>query len=265
MGQLLEGKICLVTGGGSGIGAATCREMAGAGALAVAVVDTNIEGARRTAETVREAGAEAVPLRCDVTSAAAVERVMSVLEERFGSLDVLHNNAGVLDDAFGSDRRVDLVPEQVWDTVMAINVKGAWLTTKHAVPLLRKSRAGAIVNCGSTSSYLAYPGEAAYCTSKAAILGLTRATALDLAKDRIRCNCYCPSSTATPMLDAHFSPGRHRLALSRGPTRLGRDVDRPRTSSASPTRGTRRGSRRSGAHRRHSIIKCAFNEAGRSR
>jgi NAD(P)-dependent dehydrogenase (short-subunit alcohol dehydrogenase family) len=205
MTRLLEGKICLVTGGGSGIGAATCLEMAAAGAAAVVVVDIDLEGAQRSAAAVREAGAEAVPLRCDVTSAAAVGRVMSVLEERFGSLDVLHNNAGVLDDAFGSDRRVDLVPEEVWDTVMAINVKGTWLTTKHAVPLLRRSAAGAIVNCGSTSGYLAYPGEAAYCTSKAAILGLTRATALDLAADGIRCNCYCPSSTETPMLDAHFA------------------------------------------------------------
>ena len=132
---------------------------------------------------------------------------MEWVGERFGRLDVLHNNAAVVDTQLTEATRIDELDEDVWDRIFAVNVRGSWLCIKHAVPLLRGSDAGAIVNCASVSSFLAFEGESCYCASKGAIPMLTRSAALDLARDGIRCNCYCPATIDTPMVANQFKAG----------------------------------------------------------
>jgi NAD(P)-dependent dehydrogenase (short-subunit alcohol dehydrogenase family) len=202
---LLADKVCVVTGAARGIGRAAALEMARQGAEAVVVCDLNASGAEQAAREVRDLGVESLGLGCDVTRSDEVAETMDIVGARFGRIDVLHNNAGVLEVQMTEDTSVETLPEEVWDKLFAVNVKGTWLCTKHAVPWLRRSLAGAIVNCGSTSSFVAFPTEAAYCTTKAAVVALTRSTALDLAASGIRCNCYCPTSTETDMLGPAFA------------------------------------------------------------
>jgi NAD(P)-dependent dehydrogenase (short-subunit alcohol dehydrogenase family) len=222
---MLQDKICVVTGAGGGIGRACAVEMAAQGAAAVVALDVG-----DTAETVRlveAAGAEALGLHCDVTDSAGVRAAMDAVGERWGRIDVLHNNAGVLELNLTEDTAVDTLPEDAWATVMAVNVTGTWLCTKHATPWLRRSPAAAIVNCASTSAYLAFETETAYCTSKAAILGLTRGTARDLAADGIRCNSYSPTSTRTGMIEKEFAGDPAAAEAMLSSTHLIRRLGRP--------------------------------------
>jgi NAD(P)-dependent dehydrogenase (short-subunit alcohol dehydrogenase family) len=199
----LDGKVCVITGAGSGIGRATAIEMARQGAAAVMVSDVNDAGGQETAGLVEEAGGTAAYLHCDVSDGGQVLALMDGTAERFGRLDVLHNNAGVVDTQLTERTRIEELPEDVWDRIFAINVRGAWLCIKHAVPHLRPAPGAAIVNCASVSSFVAYEGESCYCASKAAIVMLTRSAALDLARDGIRCNCYCPATIDTPLFDTY--------------------------------------------------------------
>ncbi len=196
----LDGKICLVTGAGRGIGQATAVEMTRQGAEAVIVCDVDDAGGLATAELVSEAGGSGVFVRCDVSDAGEVAALMAGVSDRFGRLDVLHNNAAILDTQVTEHTRIDHIPDDAWEQIFAVNVRGSWLCIKHGVPLLEKSAAGAIVNCASVSSFTAFPGESCYCSTKGAILMLTRSTALDLAPLGIRCNCYCPGTIDTPMV-----------------------------------------------------------------
>jgi len=203
----LDGKVCLVTGAGSGIGRATAQEMARQGAEAVIVTDVNDEPGAETVELVRGLGGTAEYQRCDVSDSGQVNATMDRVGERFGRLDVLHNNAAIVDTQITERTRIDELDEETWDRIFAVNVRGSWLCIKHGVPLLRRSDAGAIVNCASVSSFLAFSGESCYCASKGAIPMLTRSAALDLAPDGIRCNCYCPATIDTPMVANQFEAG----------------------------------------------------------
>lgn len=204
----LSGKVCLVTGSGRGIGQATAVEMAKRGAEAVIVSDLAPDGGDETVARAAAAGeAEVVYHPCDVSDPEAVRTLMAWIDERFGRLDVLHNNAAIVDTMLTDNTRIDEIPDDVWDKVYAVNVKGSWLCIKHAVPLLRRSEAGAIVNCASVSSYLAFEGESCYCSSKGAIPMLTRSAALDLAPFGIRANCYCPATIDTPMVANQLEAG----------------------------------------------------------
>ena len=185
----LDDKVGLVTGSGSGIGRATAIEMALQGARAVIVSDVNDEAGEETVELVRAEGITAEYRHCDVSESGEVRDMMEWVGGRFGSLDVLHNNAAIVDTQITEQTRIDELDEDVWDRIFAVNVRGSWLCIKHAVPLLRDSGTGAIVNCASVSSFLAFEGESCYCASKGAIPMLTRSAALDLAPLGIRCNC----------------------------------------------------------------------------
>ena len=197
----LDDKVCLVTGSGSGIGRATAVEMARQGAEAVMVSDIDDAGGAETVALVEAEGGVAAYSHCDVSSSADVRGLMEAVGERFGRLDVLHNNAAVVDtQVTGGGTRIDELDEETWDRVFAINVRGTWLCTKYGLPLLRESRAAAIVNCASISSFAAFEGESCYCASKGSIPMLTRSTALDFAPFGIRCNCYCPATIDTPMV-----------------------------------------------------------------
>ncbi len=204
----LDGKVCLVTGSGRGIGRATAVEMARQGAAAVVVSDLDDGNGEETVALVAQNGeAEVGYRRCDVSDSDQVRALMDWIGERFGRLDVLHNNAAVVDTQLTDKTRIYELEEDVWEKIFAVNVRGSWLCIKYAVPLLRRSAAAAIVNCASVSSFLAFEGESCYCASKGAIPMLTRSAALDLAPDGIRCNCYCPATIDTPMVRNQFEAG----------------------------------------------------------
>lgn len=195
----MDGLTCVVTGAGSGIGRATALEMTACGAK-VAVVDLNREAGIETVASVRERGGEAIFVGCDVSSPQSVEEMVAEVARAFGRIDVLHNNAGIVDTQLTDRLRIDEIPLDVWEKLFAVNVTGPWLCTKAAVPYLKKSASPAIVNCASVSALVAYEGESAYCATKSAVIGLTKSTALDLAPFGIRCNCYCPAAIDTPMI-----------------------------------------------------------------
>jgi NAD(P)-dependent dehydrogenase (short-subunit alcohol dehydrogenase family) len=199
----LRDKVCVVTGSGSGIGRATAIEMAREGAKVV-VSDVSDDNGAETVEAITDAGGEAVYAHADVTSGEDVTALMQAAVDAFGRLDVLHNNAGVHETDFTTETAVDTLPEEVWDRVFAINLKAVWTCTRAAVPHMRAVGGGAIVNAGSTASYLGYPMSPAYTSTKSAILGLTRCMAVDFAKDSIRVNCYCPAAVDTPMVSKYW-------------------------------------------------------------
>jgi NAD(P)-dependent dehydrogenase (short-subunit alcohol dehydrogenase family) len=195
----MTGKVCIVTGAAQGIGRAIAVELAEAGAAAVIVADIDGERGEETAELIREEGARGVCHRTDLAVPAEIERLVQSAADRFGGLDVLVNNAGVIDAALSARPSIRNLEEEVWDRVFAINLKAMWLATKYAAPWLRRSERGpSIVNAGSVSGLTGYPGSPAYCASKGGVIQLTRATAVELAP-HVRCNCYCPGSVDTPM------------------------------------------------------------------
>jgi NAD(P)-dependent dehydrogenase (short-subunit alcohol dehydrogenase family) len=188
------GKVAIVTGGGSGIGQATCREFAARHA-SVAVVDRDEKAGRETAQAIRQSGGKAEFFPCDVSMRPQVERIIAEIAASFGGMDVLVNNAGI--QRYGT---APATSEELWDEVLAVNLKSAFLMSKYAIPEMIKRGGGAIVITGSVQSLAAVPGSVAYVTSKHGLLGLTRAMALDHARDNIRVNCVCPGTVDTPLV-----------------------------------------------------------------
>lgn len=206
-----DGKVVLITGAGSGIGQATALAFGTAGAHVV-VADRRLEAAARTVGLIEAAGGHGSAVACDVTNAtdcdAAVAKALNVT----GHLDVLVNNAGI-----GHSGSVLATDESTWDAVMDVNVKGTFLMSKAALPTMIKQRAGAIVNTASIAGLKGLPERAVYCTSKFAVVGLTRAMALDHVGQGVRINCVCPGTTETPWiaerLDEAQDPKAARAAL----------------------------------------------------
>ncbi|MBW8793254.1 MAG: SDR family oxidoreductase [Streptomyces sp.] len=214
-GSLVE-RIALVTGAGGGIGRAVAVELARQGASAVAVADLDEAAAGETAAMVRAEGAKAEAIGCDLRARDDIEAMVTRCAERFGGLDVLVNNAGVIDTAFtaGQDHGVASLPEEVWDVVYEVNLKAVWLTTKFAAPHLRRSTRGpAIVNTASVSGLVGFPDCPAYGVTKAGVIHLTKVTAVDLAP--VRCNCLCPGVIDTRLTQDHFAAAEDRAATER--------------------------------------------------
>ena len=206
-----EGKVVLVTGAGSGIGQATALAFGTAGAHVVAV-DRRLDAANRTTALIEAAGGHGVAVACDVTNAAECEAAVAKALKVTGHLDVLVNNAGI-----GHSGSVLATDEATWDAVMNVNVKGTFLMSKAALPAMIQQRSGAIVNTASIAGIKGLPERAVYCTSKFAIVGLTRAMALDHVGQGVRINCVCPGTTETPWiaerLDEAKDPQAARAAL----------------------------------------------------
>ena len=188
-----NGKVVIVTGGGSGIGKATCERFASEGA-AVAIAEINAETGCRAADEIERNGGRALFVRTDVADEQSVKGAVSTTAKEFGRVDVLVNNA-VLFILKGIDGTVD-----DWRKALDVNVMGPALMAKHVVPELRKVGGGAIVNLGSISSFIAQPNYWTYNATKAAIANLTRCMALDLADDNIRVNAVCPGTVWTPIV-----------------------------------------------------------------
>jgi len=193
----LEGKVALITGAASGIGRATALRFAEEGAAVVAV-DLDGEGAERAASEIADRGGRAVGLGADVSSSEDCARMVATAEDAFGALHVAFNNAGVMLPADGDAEATD---EAVWDTTMAVNLKGVFLGCKHEVPALRRAGGGSIIN---TASFVALLGAAtaqiAYTASKGGVLAMTRELAVIHAREGIRVNALCPGPLHTELL-----------------------------------------------------------------
>ena len=198
-GGRLEGQVAWISGATSGIGQAAAILFAQEGAR-VALVGRRVDQSRHIAEQIQAAGGEALAIRCDVGRAEDVRQSIEATANRFGGLNILVNNAGMV-----QVKLLDECSEADWDLVMGVNVKSMFLALKYALPYLRKSRRSYVVNVGSISSFVGQAGTPIYTTSKHAVLGLTRSIALDYAVDGIRCNCVCPGITDTPMLREHLN------------------------------------------------------------
>ncbi len=202
----LENKVAIVTGAGQGIGEAAAIKMAEEGAKVV-VSDINEQTGNAVAERIRGAGGEAVFVSADVSNVDDVKALMAATKDAFGRLDVLHNNAGVHETNFSEQAKSTELDEAVWDKVIGINLKGVWMCSKYAAPLLADSGGGAIVSAASIGGLIGYPMGSAYGPSKAGVVQLTRVMAIELAPDNIRVNCYAPGNVDTPMVQKYYDSG----------------------------------------------------------
>jgi len=205
-------KVVIVTGGASGIGRATALAFAREGAR-VAVADKDAQGGERTVADLHSAGGEGVFMRCDVTSASDVEKLIERTVREFGRLDIGFNNAGYE----GKNASTKDYPIEDFDRVIATNLRGVWLCMRYE--LARLNKPGVIVNTASIAGLIGFAEEPAYVASKHGIIGLTRAAALEVARDDIRINCVCPGAVATPMLSRSTPPDELGEYISDTPQR----------------------------------------------
>jgi NAD(P)-dependent dehydrogenase (short-subunit alcohol dehydrogenase family) len=201
--------MALITGGGTGIGKAIAMAFAREGAK-VAVAGRRVEKLKDGVREIEQQGGEALAIGCDVSKAGDAKRAVREAAERFGRLNVLVNNAGVLNVS-----TIEGISEEEWDRLMAINLKGPFLMCRAALPELRKAGGGAIVNIGSVLGLVAMKDRAAYCASKGGVTLLTKAMALDHARDNVRVNCICPSIVETELVKNLFDANEQGEALRR--------------------------------------------------
>src|SRR5690242_5701095 len=213
MNKDLQGKVAIVTGGAMGIGEASARKLAVLGAN-VCIFDVNREAGEKTAASIASTGATSDFYLCDVSKAADVQSSVKAVVAKHHAIDIVVSNAGIQD--YGD---VVSTTEESWDRLMGINLKGCFLLCKYAVPHMLDRTGAAIVVVGSVQSLAALGNSVAYVTAKHALLGLTRAMALDYATKGIRVNCVCPGAIDTPML-------RWAVSLDPNPEKVLRACDR---------------------------------------
>ncbi|MDO8612810.1 MAG: SDR family NAD(P)-dependent oxidoreductase [Dehalococcoidia bacterium] len=191
----LKDKVALVTGAASGIGRATAALFGREGAK-VMCADIDAEGAERIARQIADGGGEAASVQADVSVAADVEGMVRATVERWGRLDVLVNNAGIY-----FVLPLTQVPEEEWDRLIDINLKGVFLGCKYAIPQMVSQGKGVIVNTASIAGLRGAANWTTYCASKGGVVQLTKALAVELARLTVRVNCVCPGIIDTGMLD----------------------------------------------------------------
>ena len=230
----LTGAVAVVTGGGSGIGAATARCLAGEGAK-VALLDLDGEKAAAGARALSASGADALGVACDVADEDSTRAAIEKVVEHFGGIDALLCCAGI-SGLYG--RTIEQVSVSEWDQLMAVNVRGQWLPVKLAVPHLRRSRQAAVVIIASDSALVASPLHVPYCASKGGVLMLTKALAVDLRSDGIRVNCVCPSIVDTAMSRADLGLTEQGFDTATYPVQNADDIARYMTLLAAPVTRT---------------------------
>ena len=198
----MKDQVVFVTGGAMGMGEAVAVLAAERGAKVV-VADINEAAAQATVDKIKAAGGEASAVKCDVSSAAEVEAAIKFTVDTYGKLDAAFNNAGI------QPRPSNLaeLPEEEFDRVMNINLKGVFLCSKYELLQMQQQGSGAIVNNSSIGGLVAGPGRAAYHATKHGILGLTKSAAVEYAPLGIRINAVCPGTIETPMVKEMFSLG----------------------------------------------------------
>jgi len=194
MSKLLEGKTAVITGGSQGIGRATAELFYEHGARIV-IADLNGEQAQQTAEEI--AGTDGIGITCDVTQADQVDAAFNTAVDKFGSLDVVVNNAGITRDA-----TMRKMTEEAFDQVIDVHLKGAWNGTRLASLRMREQQSGAIINLSSISGKVGAVGQTNYSAAKAGIVGLTKAAAKEMAHHGVRINAVQPGVIRTPMTEA---------------------------------------------------------------
>lgn len=220
----LSGKIAIVTGAAGNLGSECAREMARQGASVILsdLPGTNVEG---IVADINQVGGRAVGHQGDISQEDDVREMTQIAIDRFGGIDVLVNVAARMREG-QRERTLEIMTADYWDSVMAVNLRGAMLCCKHAMPHLLARGGGSIINFGSTAAILGDEGLIAYSTTKAALLGFTRSVATTYGKDGIRCNAVCPGSVWSEASKAHM--GQARLDLverTRMTPRLGFPID----------------------------------------
>ena len=217
----LEGKVAVITGGGTGIGKATALLFAREGA-AIVLAGRRKEPLAQTVQEIVKAGGRAEAVVTDVTESAQVQRLFEKSEQLFGKIDILFNNAGV----FITGREAQDYSEEEWQRIFQVNFWGTFYGMKYIVPYLKKAGGGAIVNCSSVSGRVAQRMQAPYNTSKAAVEMMSKCMSLELGPSKIRINTICPNMTETDMAaGAIAAKGRETYEASYPLRRLGQPQD----------------------------------------
>lgn len=218
-------KVALVTGAGGGIGRSVAIRLAAEGAK-VAVVDVKVEGGNETVKLIKDAGGEAFYMNVDISDEAAVQNMIKTIVDTYGGLHLAANNAGIL----GSFMPTHLMPTELFDRIIAVNLRGAFLCMKYEISHMLEHGGGAIVNTSSIAGLVAVPNLIAYTASKHGVTGMTKVAGAEYAAKGIRINAVNPGGVQTPMVEEYFAslPEEIRKAAAEAPDQ------HPRGHSAHP-------------------------------